>query len=180
MRFFYFNVSAVCLVFCLFPSIALAGDMVKIGIIDFQKILGTSVAGKAAQQKIAEKRKEMEADLQAKATVLTEKQERYEREATIMSSEARAEKERELKIDKLDFDGLKEQYESEYSTYQQELINQITSYLLKAVDKIGKEEAYTLILEKNSSGVVYALNTIDLTDKVISQYNEEHTSQSKQ
>lgn len=159
---------------------ALADDVVKIGIIDLQKILGTSDAGKAAQLKISEKGQEMEADLKAKAAAITEEQERYEREATVMSSEARAEKERELKIKKLDFDDLKEKYESEFNTYNQELVNQFKADVLSAVDVIGKKEGYTLILEKSSSGVVYAPSTIDLTDKVILQYNEDYAKKANQ
>ena len=180
MRFFKITVSAVCLAFCLFTSVALADDVIKIGIIDLQKILSTSDAGKTAQSKIAEKGKEMEANLMAAATAITEETERYEREATVMSSEARSDKERELRIKKLDFDDLKEKYESEFNAYNQELVNQFKADVLSAVDVIGKKEGYTLILEKNSSGVVYNPSTIDLTDKAILQYNEDNAKKSKE
>lgn len=176
MRFFNITVTAVCLTLCLLMSNAFAADVAKIGIIDLQKILSTSDAGKQAQQKIAVKGQELQADLEAKAAALTEEQERYNREAAVMSSEARSEKERELKIKKLDFDDLKEKYESDFNVYNQELVNQFKLDVLSAVDKIGKKEGYTIILEKSSSGVVYFPSTIDLTDKVILQYNEDFSS----
>jgi outer membrane protein len=176
MRFINITVTTVCLALCLFASNVFAADVAKIGIIDLQKILSTSDAGKAAQEKIAAKGQSLEADLQAKAAAITEEQERYEREAAVMSSEARSEKERELKIKKLDFDDLKEKYESEFNAYNQELVNDFKAAVLSAVDKIGKKEGYTLILEKSSSGVVYAPSTIDLTDKVIQQYNADYTT----
>ena len=178
MRFFKISFITFCLAFCLVVSNAVAADVVKIGIIDLQKILSTSNAGKEAQQKISAKGQELQADLEAKAAAITEEQERYEREASVMSTEARSEKERELKIKKLDFDDLKEKYESEFNTYNQELVNQFKVDVLAATDKIGKKEGYTLILEKSSSGVVYAPSTIDLTDKVILQYNEDFASDS--
>lgn len=176
MRFFKISLITFCLAFCLIISNAFADDVVKIGIIDLQKILSTSNAGKEAQQKIAAKGQELQADLETKAAAITEEQERYEREATVMSQEARSEKERELKIKKLDFDDLKEKYESDFNAYNQELVNKFKMAVLTATDKIGKKEGYTLILEKSSSGVVYAPSTIDLTDKVIQQYNEDFAS----
>jgi outer membrane protein len=175
MRFFNITVTTVCLALCLIVSNAFAADVAKIGIIDLQKILATSDAGKAAQEQIAAKGQEFEADLKAKAAAITEEQERYEREAAVMSPEARSEKERELKIKKLDFDDLKEKYESDFNIYNQELVNEFKAAVLSAVDEIGKKEGYTLILEKSSSGVVYAPTTIDLTDKVIQQYNKDYT-----
>jgi outer membrane protein len=179
MRFLKISVTFICFAFCLFSSMAFADDVVKIGVIDLQKILGTSDAGKAAQQKITEKGKELEADLKEKAAAITEEQERYEREAAVMSQEARAEKERELKIKKLDFEDLEEKYKSEFTAYNQELVNQFKADVLNAVEQIGKKEGYTLIIEKSSSGVVYAPSTIDLTDKVIILYNENYAKKSE-
>lgn len=175
MRFINISLSALCLAFCLFTTTAVAADMAKIGVIDLQEILSTSDAGKDAQAKITAKGQEMQADLQAKAAEYTEAGERYEREASVMSSDARAEKERELKIQQLDLEDLQEKYESEFSAYNQELVAQFKVGVLKAADDIGKKEGYTLILEKSSGGIVYAPSTIDITDKVIQQYNENYS-----
>ena len=180
MRFSKINVTLVCLVFCFFSSIALADDVIKIGIIDLQKILSTSDAGKEAQQKITEKGKTLEADLKEKAAAITEEQERYQREASVMSQEARSEKERELKIKKLDFEDLETKYKTEFSDYNQKLVDQFKADVVNLVGQIGKKEGYTLIVEKSTSGVVYSPSTIDLTDKVISQYNESYANKPKE
>lgn len=178
MRFFKISLITICLTFCLILSNAVADDVAKIGIIDLQKILESSDGGKEAQQKINAKGQEMQADLQAKAAEITEEQQRYEREASVMSEEARAEKERELKILSLDFEDLQDKYNNQFSAYNTELVNQFKLEVISAAEKIGKKEGYTLILEKSSSGVVYAPSTIDLTDKVIQQYNEDFASNS--
>jgi outer membrane protein len=177
MRFINISLSAICLAFCLFTTSAVAADVAKIGVIDLQKILNTSDAGKDAQAKINAKGQTMQEDLQTKAAEYTETQERYDREASVMSSEARSEKERELKIKQLDLEDLKEKYESEFSAYNQELVNLFKVGVLKASDEIGKKEGYTLILEKSSGGIVYAPSTIDITDKVIQQYNENYAKE---
>lgn len=180
MRFFKINLITICLAFCFIISNAAADDVVKIGIIDFQKILINSDAGKDAQKKISAKGQELQADLKDKAAVYTEAQERYDREASVMTAEARSEKERELKIKQYDLEKLKEKYESELSAYNQEMVTKFQKSVLEISNELGKKEGYTLILEKSSGGVVYAPSTIDITDKVIQQYNEDYTSTSNE
>lgn len=172
MQFLKLSVTTIILAMCLFISNAYAADVAKIGLIDLQKILATSEAGKAANQKITAKMQELQTDLQTKGTAIEEEQARYEREATVMSKEARSEKERELKIKALDFQDLKTKYEDEMKAYQQELVAEFQKDILEVIDQIGKKEGYLLILDKSSSGTLYAPSTIDITDQVIQQYNE--------
>ena len=47
----------------------------------------------------------------------------------------------------------------------------IAKDLLKAAEEIGKEEGYSLILEKRAGGIVYAPSSVDLTDKLIKLYD---------
>lgn len=172
MRFFKLGVTIVFLMSCLFISEAFAADVAKIGIIDIQQILTTSDAGKIAQGKIAAKGKELEAELKSMGTAIEEDKARYEREAAVMSKEARSEKERELKIKILDFQDLETRYKANFSAYNQELVTKFKLDILSVVNQIGKKEGFLLILEKRESGVVYAPETIEITDKIIQQYNE--------
>jgi Skp family chaperone for outer membrane proteins len=51
-------------------------------------------------------------------------------------------------------------------------INQsIVIGLQKIIDKIGTDEGYTLILEKNENIVLFASKAIDITDRVIKAYD---------
>ena len=171
MRFFKLGVTIICLVSVLFISKAFAADSIKIGLIDFQKILTTSEAGKVTNDKMGAKFKQLQEDLKTKGTAIEEEKARYEREGAVMSAEARAEKERELKIKVLDYQDLENKYKADINAYQQELVNQFRTDLITVTEEIGKKEGYLLILEKRESGVVYAPNTIDITDTVIQQYN---------
>ena len=167
MRFFKIGITIVCFVLCLFISKAFAADVAKIGLIDIQKILSTSDAGKVASDKMTAKFKELEEDLRTRGTAIDEEKARYEREAAVMSQEARSEKERELKIKVLDFQDLEKKYKTDINTYQQALMSQFRLDVLTVVEELGKKEGYLLILEKRESGVVYNPSTIDITDKVI-------------
>jgi Skp family chaperone for outer membrane proteins len=43
--------------------------------------------------------------------------------------------------------------------------------LLKMIQKVGADEGYTFILEKNENIVLFASKTIDLTDRVIKLFD---------
>jgi outer membrane protein len=43
--------------------------------------------------------------------------------------------------------------------------------ILPIIDQIGKERGYTLIFNKFQSGLVYADETVDITDDVITRFN---------
>ena len=73
-------------------------DVAKIGVIDFQRILETSSAGKSADAEIKKQGKKMEIELRQKQTELQALNDKLEREALVMSKEMREDKQREFRI----------------------------------------------------------------------------------
>ena len=149
---------------------ALAADVAKIGVIDFQKILETSAAGKAIQTELKAKNEMMAADLQKKGEEIEKISKRLEREAMVMSKEMREEKEREHRIKVNDFKSLQKKYRAELQKLQVELMQKLQTDLTAITADIGKKEGYLLIMDKR--GVVYAPTSVDLTDKIIQMLNK--------
>ena len=155
------------------PVVADGADVAKIGIIDFQRILETSDAGKAAQARINERGKIMEAELKTKGAKIEELRRKLEREALVMSKDMREEKERQIRININDLKAMQAKYINEFKAKEGQLIQDIQEEVFKLVEKIGNKEGFLLILEKREAGVVYGPNTIDLTDRIIQLYNAE-------
>jgi len=155
----------ICIVsiFILFSKFSLAADVAKIGVIDFQKVLETSAAGKAIQAELKAKNEKMAADLQKKGK-------RLERESMVMSKEMREEKEREQRIKVNDFKTLQKRYRSELQKLQAELMQQLQTKITAITQEVGKKEGYLLIMDKR--GVIYAPTSVDLTDKLIQRLNK--------
>ncbi len=114
-----------CLVIVFFSSFSLAADVAKIGVIDFQKVLETSAAGKAIQAELKKENEKMGADLQKKGAEIEKIQRRLERESMVMSKEMREEKEREQRIKVNDFKTLQKKYRSELQKVQVKLMQQL-------------------------------------------------------
>ena len=161
----------ICIVsiFILFNKFSLAADVAKIGVIDLQKVLETSAAGKAIQAELKTKNDKMAADLQNKGNEIETIRKRLERESMVMSKEMREEKEREQRIKVNDFKTLQKRYRSELQKIQGQLMQQLQSDVTAITQAIGKKEGYLLIMDKR--GVIYTPNSVDLTDKLIQKLN---------
>jgi outer membrane protein len=155
----------------LFTVSAYAADVAKIGIIDFQQVLEKSSAGKAAKAEINEKGKSMEAELKGKGTEIEKAQKNLEREGLVMSTEAREKKEREIREMVNQFKALQKTFTENFKEDEVKLIRKLQLEVMDIVEQIGKEEGFLMILERRESGILYAPQSIDITDRIIQKYN---------
>jgi outer membrane protein len=154
-----------------------AGEKLKIGFIDVQKVLNNSRAGMEAKEvltKESEERKDIleKQDKEMKALV-----EELERKGSALSKEARAKKENELKSMQEDFRKTLSKMELELQRKDFELSQVILKDLEEIIENIGKKGKYSIIFEKNEGAVLYAPDKYDLSDQVIRLYDEEKKSQ---
>ena len=156
-------------IFVFFTNYSFAADVAKIGVLDLQKILETSAAGKLIQAELKKEKDKMEADLQKRGTEIENIRKRLERESMVMGKEMREEKERESRIKINDFKTLQKKYRSDLQKLEGGLMNQFKTNIDDIVKGMGKKEGYLLII--NKFGVIYAPNSIDITDKVIGKLN---------
>ncbi len=169
MRTFKMAFVATIFSFCFLVVSSYGADVAKIGVVDFVRILDASSAGKSARAEIDKQRNKMEADLKKNQAEIEELQERIERETLVMSKEKRAEKLREFRKKENAFMLLVNKFKKERQILDRKLTKNIQKEIVKLAEEMGKKEGYLLIIER--SVVLYAPNTIDITDKVIQKYN---------
>jgi len=153
-----------------FSPAAMAADVAKIGVIDFQKVLTESEAGKSVQGRIQEKGKEMEKSLMALGQEIEALSEQMTREAMVMSKEKREEKQREIEIKKYDFQSLQKKFQMEFRELESVEVDKLKNEIFALAEKIGKKEGYLLIIEKTAA--IYYPTSIDMTDVLIEAYNK--------
>jgi outer membrane protein len=164
-------------IFVCIINAASAADVAKIGVIDLQKILETSNAGKSIQTDLKKEKEKMESDLKQKGAEIEKIRKRLEREAMVMSKEMREEKEREQRIKINDFKILQKRYRTELQKYEVKLMSQLKTDVNAVVQEMGRKDGYLLII--NKFGVLYSPNSIDLTDKLIQKLNASTSKRKK-
>lgn len=165
------------IIFVFFNNISLAADVAKIGVIDLQKILETSTAGKAIQAELKKEKDKMEGDLKQKGVEIENIRKRLEREAMVMGKEMREEKERESRIKINDFKSLQKKYREDLQKLEGRLMEQLKTDIDDIVKEIGKKGGYLLII--NKFGVLYSPSSIDITDNVIGKLNAKYAKRKK-
>lgn len=150
-----------------------AADVAKIGVIDFQKILDESSAGKIVKKEITDKGGEFQKKLQAEKDQLDEMSKAFEREKLVLSKEKINEKQRDFRIRVNDLKKMQDDFAKEFKRMELTLLNKTQKDVIEIANEIGKAEGYLLILEKKTSGVIYRPDHIDITDQVIKKYNQQ-------
>ena len=177
MRRFKLTLGFTALIFFMFTGSMFAADVAKIGIVNLQRILEASSPGKDAQAQLKKQKDTMEADLKKKGAEIEEIRKRLERESMVMSKETRDEKEREQRIKINDFKTVQQKYRVDLQTLERSLMDRLRDDTSAIVTDIGKKEGYLLIISNNT--VLYAPNSIDITDKLIKKLNAKHAKKGK-
>ncbi|MCG6911973.1 MAG: OmpH family outer membrane protein [Deltaproteobacteria bacterium] len=154
---------------CLVAAPCMAADVAKIGVVDIQKVLHTSAAGKSAKAEINKKAREMEGLLNDKKGEIEKLQADLERESLVMSKEKRDERQREIRIKVNDIKALKEKFEKDLKVMEGQVIKRIQKEFESIAQAMGKEQGYLLII--TNPVVVYSPNSIDITDELIQKYD---------
>ena len=164
-------VPAVLIIVAIFTCSAFAADAAKIGVVNFEKIIKESSAGKVMQKDLKAKLDELQAKLQAEEKKVKDMSAALEREALVLSAEKKLERQRELRDKADDLKKMNADYTQEIRILQNKKINQIQKEIFEISNKLGKAQGYLLIIEKKTAGVIYAADEVDITDTVINEYN---------
>jgi outer membrane protein len=169
MRVCNMIVAAALTVSLAFAATGMAADVAKIGVVDLQKIIEVSSAGKAAKAEMKKRFTKMEEELQTKGAEVEELRKQLEREAMVMSVEKREDKEREYRIRVNDVKGMQQKYNDELKRIEIGLMTKIQKDLLGLAEEMGKKEGFLLILDRKAA--IYYPTSVDVTDQLIEKYN---------
>ena len=156
---------------CLLIGGLLAGSAwaaeIKMATVDISRAVNESNAGKDAKKDITKEVEKFQRLIADKQKELQTMKETLEKQAPMLNPDARATKEKEYQTKLRDFQRWGEDYQNELNQKRVEKERMISQSLQKVIQKLGADEAYTLILEKNEAIVLYGSKVIDITDRVI-------------
>jgi outer membrane protein len=149
-----------------------ASEVLKIGVIDLQKCIQQSEAGKKASKALQEKADRIKKDFEARREELKKLSEEFNKKSSVLSAEAKREREKELVRKDEDLRELVRKKEEEMHKDEYNAMQPLLGELFEVTKKLAKDEGFTLILE-SKSGVVYFNKPVEeITEKVIKIANE--------
>lgn len=142
----------------------------KIAMLDMQRVLNETTAGKRA-------RKELEASAKAKQTKLDKKRKALEAEAAklgSMSGQQLAAAQEKLQRESMELQNMFLASDEEIANQHNKLLEKMYKNAQTIVAKMAKDQSFDLVLIRDQMTVIYAKDSLDVTSTVIKQYNAAH------
>jgi outer membrane protein len=147
-----------------------AADL-KIAYVDIQRAINECNAGKDAKKAITKEVEKFQRLIADKQKELQTMKESFEKQALMLTPDARANKEKEYQNKLREFQRWGEDTQNELNQKRMEMERNISIALVKVIQKLGADEGYTLVLEKNENIVLFVSKTIDITDRAIKAFD---------
>lgn len=161
------------------PSVAQAPAPGRIGFIDLQRVLVRSAAGIAAREQLEREKGAMQREMDTKRQEVDKLREELEKKGSLLTGEARREKEDQLERKRRDAARLADDFQRELTRKEQQLLVKVQQELVGVIEKVGKQKGYYLIVERRGAGILYFTPEADLTDEIIRAYDQEAAAKGK-
>jgi len=156
--------SSLIAVAFLFSTAAVSAEVVSIAVLDMQKVVLSSKLGKEAQKEIEKRVKELEKTFKADEETLIALQDEIEKKSSVWSEEKKQDKSIEFQKLRRDLRAKQDDANVELKQLQEKQLAPIFKELEVVVKKFAEDNKYSMILP--SQAVLYAIDSVDITDKV--------------
>ena len=143
----------------------------RVAVVDVQKVLTQSTAGKAAYEKL----KKMQEDRLNKAKSMDEEMKKLESDLNTkrisLAEDKLAEMSKQLADKKIAMQRYAQDADREIGEARDRELQALQVKIEPVIDALGKEMGLALIFNKFESGLVYASEAVEITDTVIQRFN---------
>ena len=149
-------------------------ETMKLGYVDAQKVLENTNGGERAKSKMQEFVQSRQKIIDLDETEIQQLQEDLQRQASILSPEARQSKEESLQRKMMSYQKRAGEMNKEVQDKNREILMQFNKNLQAVVKKVAEKGGYTYVLDQNAEGgvILYAAEGLDLTDAVIKEFEK--------
>lgn len=168
----YIRLLPAVLILLAIHQAALAADSYKIAVIDLQKCIDGSKEGKRTSEKLNQKKESLQKQLNEKEQELVQLQEEIEKQNMMLSLDAQENKKREFERKRRDFQYYYQDLTDEMNKSEAEARKAFLKDLEGIVKKIAQDSHYDMIFERRGGGILFSADSMDITDKVIQEYDK--------
>jgi len=163
-------------------AVAFAGaaraEGLKVAVIDVNKILNESEAGKAAKKRMEDRYEELKKKIDAKQDEARKVKEEIDKQKILLGKEKLKEKEDALNGKVAELRQLTQDAEKEMQTRQGEQTREVLKVVEVQLEKVVAEEKLDLVLDRTQGAVVHFNPALDITAKVQGMVDKDNKEKS--
>jgi outer membrane protein len=152
-------------------SAARAED-VKFGIVDLDQALNATEEGKSAREELERKQREARSKVQPMVERFETLQQEIQGKKFVLSEEVLYQKQLDLIELRNEIESQMKELEGKLKVDQERIVGPLRKKLIDIVQRIGREQGYTVIIERGTPGLLYSREALDVTDQVIAQFDK--------
>ena len=151
-------------------AVPVRAQAMKIGYVDVQRAIQEVEEGKAARARLQDELKQKRGDPERKRAELEKLKADYDKQAPVLSEDAKRKKQEELQKAFVDAQQGASQMQEELTGKEQEAMQNISKRLIQVVAEVSDKESFTFVIDK--AALLYAPAASDVTNEVVRRYNE--------
>jgi outer membrane protein len=147
-----------------------AADL-RIGVVDVKEFQEKSVAFQKIREQLKGKFEALQRKLEEEKEALMKLEEDFRKQSMMLSLGARDDKRNELEKKRRYYKYLYEDLSEQMKDAERDATRRVLQELEDVVNQIAAQEGFTLIMERNSPGMIYVDEAVKITDRVIQAYD---------
>jgi Skp family chaperone for outer membrane proteins len=145
---------------------------VKVGVIDFSRVIMSSTAGQKAQAEMEALEKDRTDKLKPKRDAFVKLQQDFVAQERVLSDDAKRTKIAEIQQKQAELEGLTRQYTAEMQQKNAEATDRIMKEAQAVISQVANDRGLTLILATQT--VIYSKDLPNITEDVLTRYNNQY------
>lgn len=145
----------------------------KIGVVDYGKLMEESPQAKTSLDAIRTEFAPKQKELTTQQQVLKAKEDKLQKDAATMSADQRTRTEKELRDGYRDLERRRQEVQEDFNSRRNEEMSRLQRTLIEEVRSYAKAQGFDLVL---ADGVLYASATLDITPAVLANLKSRTTS----
>lgn len=138
----------------------------KIGVVQYSRLMQESPQGKAAQDSLRNEFSSKQKELQTQQQALKTKEDTYQRDSATMTGDQRSEVEKQLREGNRQLSLRVNEYQDDFNARQNEELSKLQKTLVEEVQAYAQTQKFDLVLGDN--GVLFAGQALDITPQILS------------
>jgi outer membrane protein len=158
----------------LVPALAAAqAPSAKFGVIDVERVVSESAAGKEAFLKLKKLQEKKVEEAKQYEKSLLDLQKQMEDQKFVLSEQKMKDLQKLAEDRQIAYKRFKDDTERELKDARDEELKKLEDKIFPIINQMGKEMGFALIFNKFNSGLVYADESVDVTDEILKRFNSQ-------
>jgi outer membrane protein len=147
-------------------------EPIRVGIVDLSQAINATEEGKAAREELNRKQRDAQQQVQPLVDQHKALEEEIKGKRYVLSDEALFAKQADLLELRNKIESKLKELEGQLKIDQGRLEAPLVAKLREIVQEIGKEQGFTVIMDRSTPGLVYSREALDITDEVTARFNK--------